>query len=152
MARRVFFSFHYERDIWRASQVRNSWVTKGNGELAGFWDGASWEEVKRSGEDAVKRWIRKQLELTSVTVVLIGTETASRRYVQYEIEQSSEKGNGMMGVYIHQMKDRDGRTDYKGSDPFPKMGLKNVTTYDWVSDNGYDNLGKWIEDASKVRS
>lgn len=28
MARRVFFSFHYERDIWRANQVRNRWITK----------------------------------------------------------------------------------------------------------------------------
>ncbi len=40
MARRVFFSFHYERDVWRAGQVRNSWVTKDR-EEAGFWDAAA---------------------------------------------------------------------------------------------------------------
>jgi len=28
MARRVFFSFHHERDVWRANVVRHSWVTK----------------------------------------------------------------------------------------------------------------------------
>ena len=78
MARRVFFSFHYERDIWLASQVRNSWVTKPDREAAEFWDAASWEEVKKKGEEAIKRWIDKQLEGTSVTVVLIGAEIYAR--------------------------------------------------------------------------
>lgn len=105
MARRVFFSFHYEKDIWRASQVRNSWVTKPDREAAGFWDAASWEEIKKKGDEAVKRWIRDQLNGTSVTVVLIGTETSERRYVQYEIEQSWERNNGLIGVYIHNIKD-----------------------------------------------
>lgn len=85
MARRVFFSFHYERDIWRASQIRNSWVTKPDRKTAGFWDAASWEEVKKKGEDAILRWIDNQLNGTSVTVVLIGAETSERKYVGYEI-------------------------------------------------------------------
>ena len=76
MARHVFFSFHYERDIWRASQVRNSWVTQPNRESSGFWDAASWEEVKKKGDLEVKKWIRDQMKGTSVTVVLIGTETS----------------------------------------------------------------------------
>jgi hypothetical protein len=88
MATRVFFSFHYERDIWRASQIRNSWVTKPDREAAGFWDAAAWEEVKKKGEEAIKRWIDKQLGGTSVTVVFIGAETSERKYVQYEINQS----------------------------------------------------------------
>lgn len=147
MARRVFFSFHYERDIWRASQVRNSWVTKPDREAAWFWDAASWEEVKKKGDEAIKRWIRDQLNGTSVTVVLIGTETSERKYVQYEIEQVWERGNGLIGVYIHNMKDKNGKTETKGEDPFVKMGYKNIRTYDWVQDDGYKNLGDWIEAA-----
>ena len=147
MARRVFFSFHYERDVWRASQVRNSWVTKPGREAAGFWDAAEWEEVKKKGDEAVKAWILEQLKGTSVTVVLIGTETASRKYVRYEIQQSWDKGNGLIGVYIHNIKDKDGRTEPKGEDPFVAMGFKNIRTYDWVKDNGYENLGEWVEKA-----
>lgn len=147
MARRVFFSFHYERDIWRASQVRNSWVTKPDREAAGFWDSAAWEEVKKKGKDAIKRWIRDQLKGTSVTVVLIGTFTSEREYVHYEINQSWEKKNGLIGVYIHNMKDQDRRTEKKGDNPFVKLGYKGIKTYDWVNDNGYENLGKWIEAA-----
>ena len=158
MARRAFFSFHYERDVWRAGQVRNSWVTKDR-EAAGFWDAASWEEVKKKGEEEVKKWIRKQLDGTSVTVVLIGAQTSSRDYVKYELEQSREKSNGILGIYIHQMKDKDGRTDTKGSNSFgpiftspnddKKYFSERFPTYDWVDDDGYNKLGDWVEAAAK---
>jgi hypothetical protein len=147
MARRVFFSFHYERDVWRASQVRNSWITKPDRQSAGFWDAASWESVKREGEEAVKRWIRNQMDGTSVTVVLIGAETASRPYVRYEIQHSWDTNNGLIGVYVHNIKDSNGRTDAMGGDPFQAMGWNGFYTYDWVNDNGYQNLGDWIEQA-----
>ena len=43
---------------------------------AGFWDSASWDSVKRQGQEAIEKWIDRQLENTSVTVVLIVTETS----------------------------------------------------------------------------
>jgi len=158
MARRVFFSFHYERDAWRAGQVRNSWVTKDR-ESAGFWDSAAWEEVKKKGNAAIETWIDDQLKGTSVTVVLIGAETSSRYYVGYEIKQSHIRGNGMLGIYIHNLKDVNGRIDSRGTNPFDnwhveKDGRKVLfssiyPTYDWVHDNGYSKLGDWIEAAAK---
>ena len=87
MARRVFFSFYYKNDVWRTNQVRNSWVTQGK-EAAGFIDAAAFEKLEKEGEDAVKRWINNQLNGTSVTVVLIGSETSSRKYVRYELQKS----------------------------------------------------------------
>jgi len=114
MARRVFFSFHYERDNQRASVVRNSWVTKPNREDAGFIDAATWEKIEKQGEVAITRWIDKQLEGTSVTAVLIGTETSSRKWVRYEIIKSYERGNGVFGITIHRIKDFGGHTDTAG--------------------------------------
>ena len=84
---------------------------------------------------------------TSVTVVLIGTLTSEREYVQYEIDQSWDKKNGLIGVYMHNMKDQNHKTEKKGENPFVKLGYKGIRTYDWVNDNGYENLGKWIEAA-----
>lgn len=140
MDRRVFFSFHYEKDIWRAGQVRNSWVTKPDRESAGFWDAASWEEVKKKGEEAIKEWIRNQMKNTSVTVVLIGAETAERKYVQYEIKHSWDRGNGLIGVYIHNLENENGKKGVKGADPFKALGYNGIRTYDWVNDDGYKNL------------
>jgi PKD repeat protein len=159
LARRAFFAFHYERDIWRAGQVRNSWVAKPDRETAGFWDAADWERVKRQGDDAIKRWIKDQLNGTSVTVVLIGYETAKRDWVKFEIIESYKKGNGLLGIYIHNLKDTDGNTDYKGDNPFDHIYIERdgrevyfselYPNYDWVNDNGYSNIGSWIETAAK---
>lgn len=155
MARRVFFSFHFERDAWRASQIRNSNVTKDDN--AGYLDAASWEEVKKKGEDAIHKWIDTQLDGTSVTVVLIGAETNTRPYVKYELEQSWKKGNGILGIHIHQLKNQGGYTDTQGKINFGidfggKWFADRFKIYDWVNDHGYDNFGKWIEDAAKQAS
>jgi hypothetical protein len=98
MARKVFFSFHYQRDAWRASQVRNIGVVEGN---ASATDN-KWEEVKRGGDAAIRRWIDEQLTGRSCTIVLVGAETADRHWVQYEIEKSWNDGNkGLLGIRIH---------------------------------------------------
>lgn len=158
MARRVFFSFHYDNDINRSMTVRNSWVTQGK-EAAGFIDKAEFEKVKRQGEKAVHNWIDKQLEGTSVTVVLIGSDTLNRPYVHYEICQSLQKNNGVIGVYIHNIKDMQTlKTSSKGiahtvighySDGRPAY-FDEVCDgiYDYSAQDGYNNLGKWIEDAA----
>jgi hypothetical protein len=147
MARRVFFSFHYERDVWRAGQVRNSWVTKPDREEAGYIDAVSWQAVKEKGDDAIKKWIEDQLDGTTVTIVLIGAETSEREWVKHEILSSEIRGNGLLGIYINNLKDQNRETDVKGTDPFEKMGYSGIKTYDWVSDGGYDNLGDWVEQA-----
>ena len=158
MARRVFFSFHYGNDAWRAAMVRNSGVTKPKN-MRGYLDKAEWEETKKKGDTEVKRWINKQMKGTSVTVVLIGKETHDRKYVQYEIEQSHKKGNPIIGIRIHNLKNQDGQTDYEGMNPFDKCYIDHygkkkclseaygIPVYDWVEDDGYKNLDQWIESA-----
>ena len=160
MARRVFFSFHHQGDIRRIGQIRNSWVTKPNQEDAGFVDAAQWESIKRLGDDAVKRWIATQLEGTSVTVVLIGAETANRPWVIHEIVESHNKGNGLLGIYIHNCRDLDGRTCTQGANPFDRVHIKGsqkslvaeYPVYDWVYHDGYKNMGRWIEEAARKAS
>lgn len=160
MARRVFFSFHYQRDIFRVSQVRNSGLTKGTFDQTGFIDHADWESLEREGPDSIKRWINSQLSGASVTVVLIGAETFDRPWVNYEIQQSYSDGKGMLGIYVHQLKDpRTRLPDNKGKNPFeniyvtdsnPRLYLSALyPVYDWVDDNGYDNFASWVEAAAR---
>lgn len=160
MARRVFFSFHYQADIWRVSQVRNSWVTKDLGETAGFWDAAKWESIQRSGDAGIKRWIDNQLKGTSVTVVLIGSETATRKYVLHEIARSYELGKGLLGIKIHGLADKTGKRSIAGTNPFALISVPNgngdlvslsklVSVYNYVTDNGYENMADWIELAAQ---
>ncbi|MFO7966270.1 MAG: hypothetical protein R6U44_01555 [Archaeoglobaceae archaeon] len=67
------------------------------------------------------------------------------------------KGNGLLGIFIHNIKDRKGSTDLKGKNPFDKLIIKETDTplsklyptYNWKKDNGYENLGKWVEKAAR---
>jgi hypothetical protein len=142
MAHRTFFSFHYERDVWRASVVRKSSQLKQS--IAPEWIEASiWESAKTTGASALQKLIDHALVGTTVTAVLIGAQTSKRRWVKYEIDESVERGNGLIGIYIHNIKDRYGYTDYKGTNPLPA----GYRTYDWVLDDGYTNLGTWVDNA-----
>jgi MTH538 TIR-like domain (DUF1863) len=143
MARKVFFSFHYQRDLWRVNVVRNSGMIDGVA-AAGFHDASLWEEAKRKGDDAVKRLINNGLDATSVTVVLIGAETSSRKYVTYEIEKSIARGNGLLGIHISNIKDQDGRTDSLGAVP-AALSKSGAPVYTWE----YGKLGEWVEKAYK---
>ncbi len=116
MARKVFFSFHYDRDIHRAEVVRNSDITKEDYTLAGYIDASSREEFKK-GDDAIKRWILKELEGTSVTVILVGNQTYKRSWVRYEIQKSFERGNGLLSINITNIKDLSKQTDIAGPNP-----------------------------------
>ena len=145
MARRVFFSFHYdEGDIWRVNVVRNSGAIEGIA-AAGFHDTTLWEEAKRQGEDAVRRLIDTGLEGTSVTVVLIGAQTAQRTYVSYEIARSTSRGNGLLGIFIHNIKDKLGRSDAQGKVP-EALRKAGAPVYTWE----FGKLSQWVEAAYKA--
>jgi hypothetical protein len=144
MAHRTFFSFHYERDVSRASVVRNSSKTKAN--IDPEWiEAGIWEDAKTTGDAAVKKLIADALRSTTVTAVLIGAKTSERKWVREEIRQSEERDNGILGIYIHNIKDLNGNTDSRGANPLPSK----YSAYDWVNDDGYTNLGKWVEAAYK---
>jgi hypothetical protein len=118
MAKRVFFSFHYQDVIdFRANVVRQHWVTKPDRDAAGFFDASIWESAKRTGTIAVKRLVNSELDGTSVTCVLIGSETYARPWVRYEILKSFRKGNSLLGVHVNTIKGRDQRVKTKGPNP-----------------------------------
>jgi MTH538 TIR-like domain (DUF1863) len=143
MARKVFFSFHYERDIWRACIVRNSGIVDADS-AAGFQDASLWEEAKKKGDADVKKLIDYGLIGTTVTAVLIGAETSQRQFVDYEIEKSIERGNGLLGIYINLIKDSKGNTDLQGSAPW-RLTTASAPCYYWDK----DKFGGWVEEAYK---
>lgn len=144
MARKVFFSFHYQRDLWRVNVVRNSAMVEGVS-AAGFHDQSLWEETKKRGDAAVRNLIDTGLDGTSVTVVLIGAETANRKFVSYEIEKSVALGNGLLGVRINNIKDQNGRTDSLGAVP-AALTKAGAPVYSWE----YGKLGEWVEKAHQA--
>lgn len=121
MAKRVFFSFHYQDVIdFRANVVRNHKTTKHEG--AGYFDASIWEDAKKTSDLALKRLINGELQNTSVTAVLVGSETFNRRWVDYEIFKSLQKGNDILAIHINGIKCKNGKTKAKGNNPLYYLG------------------------------
>jgi hypothetical protein len=161
MTRNVFYSFHFDPDSWRASQVRNMGVLQGNEPVSPN----DWETVKRGGDPAIERWIATQMKGRTCAVVLVGSETASRPWVKYEIKKAWGDGLGVLGVRIHGLKNRLGNTAYAGANPFDNFTVNGaamsqiVTLYDptgrdsqAIYANIHDKLDALVESAIKIRA
>jgi hypothetical protein len=161
MARQVFYSFHYKPDCSRAALIRSIGVIEGNRPASDN----DWETVTKSGDDGIKKWIDSQLNGRSCTIVLIGENTAGRKWIKYEIEKSWKEKKGLLGIHIHQLKDFDSKQASKGRNPFEDFSLSQeklsniVKTYDSPYPDskmtyGYisDNISKWIEEAIEIRN
>jgi hypothetical protein len=144
--RNVYFSFHYE-DIWKVNQIRKSGVVFG-AKSAGFADRSLWEEAKAKHDRALKELIADGLNGTSVTVVLIGRETASRRWVKYEIQQSLKRGNALLGIHIHQVPTMDGRVAHRGRVPHA-LKAHDSLVHDWTD---VQDFRQWVDDAWQVQN
>lgn len=162
MARRVFFSFHYQNDIWRVNQVRNSGEF---GDVTGtdtFYDNSLWEEAKKKGDAELKKLIAGGMNNSSVTTVLAASETWGRKWVRYELVKSFERGNGLITLWIDQAKDSAGKTSRRGHDPLACLHFAlsaggktaEMSYYDGTAWKTYEtisasNITKAAKDAKK---
>lgn len=117
MARSCFYSFQYKTDSQRAAQVRQMGVIDGNRPATDN----DWETIEKGGDKAIKDWITNQLKGKSCTVVLVGSTTAGRKWITHEIIKSWDSGMGVVGIYIHGLKNLDGKTSAQGKNPFDSI-------------------------------
>lgn len=165
MARRVFYSFHYLPDGWRASQVRNMGVIEGNRPVSDN----DWEEIVGGGDARIEEWINDQMKGKSCVVVLIGAKAASRKWIGYEIKYGWNNKKGLLGIYVHNLLDADGKQSAKGANPFARFTIGSgsdarrldtvVKAYDppytsskYVYDHIKTNLATWVDEACDIRA
>lgn len=123
MAKSVFYSFHYDNDAWRVQQIINMGVVEGQPLL----NSQEWEEVKKKGNAAIEKWIDDQMAYKKAVVVLIGSETADRPWVDYEIRKAWNAKKPLIGIRINGLADSSGNTATAGVNPFEKVSLKDGT-------------------------
>lgn len=160
--RKVFYSFHYLPDNWRASQVRNIGAIEGNKPASDN----DWETVTKAGDAAIKLWISNQMSGRTCTVVLVGSQTANRKWINHEIIKSWDDKKGVVGIYVHGLKDSKENTTTKGNNPFDYIGFGSTgkklssivkcydpvgadskARYDWVA----THISNAVEEAIKIR-
>lgn len=146
--RQIFYSFHYANDVMRVQQIRNIGALEDNKPVAPN----EWEEVRRRGDAGIKRWIDDNMAYRSCVVVLVGTETANRPWVQYEIRKAWEEGKGLVGIHIHNIKCPRNGVSWKGPNPFDQFTLPTgqrlssvVECYDPFFMNAYGDIAANME-------
>lgn len=163
MARNVFYSFHYKPDVTRVAKIRNIGVIEGNRPATDN----SWESIKASGDAAIKKWISDQMKGRSCTLVLAGSETAGRKWINHEIIQSWDEGMGVAVIYIHGIKNIHGTITSKGNNPlasvthgptkkplstiakaYTPVGATSADKYNWIA----ANVSSIIEEAIEIRN
>lgn len=149
----VFYSFHYDNDVFRVQQIRNMGVVDGNAPVSPN----DWEQVKRKGDAAVEKWIDDSLKYKRCVIVLIGAETVNRKWVKYEIKRAWELKKGLFGIYVHNLRCLRTGTCSKGANPFNNWNVNGQSMASLVS--GYDpsawdaygdisrNMSSWVAQA-----
>lgn len=165
MARKVFYSFHYKPDNWRVSTVRQIGAIEGNKAATDN----DWEEITDGGDKEIEKWIKDQMVGKSCVLVLIGKDTAGRKWIDFEIKEAWKQKKGLLGIHIHNMKNSNGEKTTKGSNPFSNFTLGEgdnkkqfdqiVKTYNppytdskQVYNHIKENIVDWIEEAIKIRN
>ena len=152
--RQIFYSFHFANDAMRVQQIRNIGALEDNKPVSEN----QWEDIKRKGDDAIKRWIDDNMSYRSCVIVLIGTETAERKWVQYEIKKAWEDKKGLFGIYIHNLKCPKTGKCLKGPNPFDLFEFSDgtklssfITCYNPNPEDAYSDirthLESWVEKA-----
>jgi len=158
MPKSVFYSFHFDNDVFRVQTIRNIGSLQDNSPVSAN----DWESVRRGGDAATRRWIDQAMNYRKCVVVLIGSETAYRPWVRYEIEKAWADGRGLLGINIHNltcMKTRS--TCQKGPNPFDYVRTNGgalsskVRVYDPFFIDAYkeiaSNIEGWVDRAINER-
>jgi hypothetical protein len=155
----VFYSFHFDNDVMRVQQIRNIGSIEGNSPTTPN----EWEKLKRTGKQAVENWIDQNMKYKRCVIVLIGSETARRPWVEHEIIKAWNDGRALIGIHIHNIKCPRNGTSRKGSNPFDFIKLNDgrklsdfIPCYDPSSADAYrdiaNNITDWIDIAIKNKA
>ncbi|HTA83463.1 MAG TPA: TIR domain-containing protein [Bacteroidia bacterium] len=163
--RKIFYSFHYDHDVFRVQQIRNIGTLEENEPVKAN----AWEDIKKGGDKAIENWINDTMKDRNCAVILVGEKTAERPWVRYEIKKAWADGKGVLGIHIHNLKCPVKIREYpytgksnKGVNPFETFTLGNkdmssiVQCYNPDPNDAYGDikagLEKWVEKAIEIRN
>ena len=159
MSKTVFYSFHYDNDAWRVQQIAKMGAVEGQSIL----NAQDWEAVQKKGKAAIETWIDEQMAYKKAVVVLIGSGTAARPWVQYEIQKAWNAKKPLVGVRIHGLANSAGNIDSIGPNPFERVTFQSggsladhVPVFNPSGSNSKDvyasiaaNIATWADNAYK---
>lgn len=120
----VFYSFYYKGDSARVQQIIHMGLVEGQPVLTA----QEWEAVEGQGDAAIQAWIDDQMKWKAAVVVLIGSNTANRKWVNYEITEAWDEKRPLVGIRINGLAPLHWAQESVGANPFASVALQNGGT------------------------
>lgn len=146
MAHKIFVSYHHANDQAKADYLRTEYDENNT-----LLDRSLDEAYEYMTDDEILEAIRTEhLKDSTVTIVLIGSETANRKWVDWEIYASlrpygERSRNGLLGIYLPTAEKAPARLqDNIDSGYAVTMKWENISwQLDSKIDEAYNNRGKY---------
>lgn len=146
MAHKIFVSYHHANDQAKADYLRTEYDENNT-----LLDRSLDEAYEYMTDDGILEAIRTEhLKDSTVTIVLIGSETANRKWVDWEIYASlrpygERSRNGLLGIYLPTAEKAPARLqDNIDSGYAVTMKWENISwQLDSKIDEAYNNRGKY---------
>jgi hypothetical protein len=123
----------------RINIVNNVWLTDQTRESKGFIPQEQWLRAEKLGDEAIQELLDSEIEQSTVTLVLIGTDTYSKKWVRYCIIKSISIGHRVLGIHINHIEGKNLSVKELGMNPFDFLAVK------------YNETGEFVEVIEKVR-
>lgn len=131
-AHNIFIS-HFEKDDKYVQDLKNRLIASGKNVKNFSVDSTKHKDGRTPSDQVIMRLLNIRIKACSTFICLLGPDTHSRPWVNYEIRKAYKEGKKVIGVYTHGNKDK-----VELPEPMKKYG---TSTLGW---NSLDKLGDII--------
>ncbi|RYF11363.1 MAG: TIR domain-containing protein [Flavobacteriales bacterium] len=134
----VFIS-HYFKDDDKVQDIKRRLIER-NYDVRNFSvDSTKHKDGRTPVPEVIQRYLKMRIKASSTFVCLIGPDTHTRPWVNFEIQEAIDQGKKVIGVFTHGNKD-------KAEIPTP-LKVNGASVIGW---NSIDKLGDIIEGKESV--
>lgn len=133
MEKRNIFISHYFKDDDKVQDIKRRLIER-NYDVRNFSvDSTKHKDGRTPSKEVIQRYLKMRIKASSTFVCLIGSDTHTRPWVDFEIQEAINQGKKIIGVYTHGNKDK-----VEIPEPLKKYGASIIG---W---NSIDKLGDII--------
>jgi len=143
----VFIS-HYGDDDKHVQKLKD--LLKKSGRILRNSSIDSTKPNNAKNEEYIKELLRDNIKWAGTTIVLIGPETHTREWVNWEIEKSFKEGNRIVGIYINGASESDIPENFEkfgdalvGWDTDRIIGAIDGSINNWETPTGEQRESHW---------
>lgn len=100
----IFIS-HYHADDDKVQKIKSRLTERGYNVRNFSVDSTKHKDGRTPSKEVIERYLRIRVKASSTFICVIGPETHTRKWVDFEIREAIRQGKKVIGIYTHGNKD-----------------------------------------------